>query len=162
MKPWMEYLYMQKPMPNDATGVKVHLTALDSNSNTEDLGVVTSDTSGLYSLMWTPPITGKYTITATFEGSNSYWPSSSETAIGVTEPIVAPAIVVTATPAPTQPAVVTPTPIQPTVAPTLAPTPSPVIIPPTSATPITTYVAIGAAVIIIIAIAAALTLRRRK
>jgi hypothetical protein len=112
--------------------------------------------------MWTPPITGKYTITATFEGSNSYWPSSAETAIGVTEATASPAIVTTATPAPTQPAVVTPTPVQQTTAPTLAPTPSPVIVPPTSATPITTYVAIGAAVIIIIAIAAALTLKRKK
>jgi len=161
VRSWMEYLYMQKPMPTNATGVIVHLTALDSNGNTEDLGHVTSDTGGLYSLMWTPPITGKYTITATFEGSNSYWPSSAETAIGVTAaPASSPAAVVTPPPTqqPTSPP--TPTPVQPT--PTIAQTPSPVVIPPGNATPATTYVAIGVAVIIIMAVAAALILRRRK
>jgi len=161
MGQWMEYLYQQKPMPNNMTGVTVHLTALDSNGNTEELGSVVTDKSGLYSLLWTPPITGKYTITAAFEGSNSYWPSSAETAIGVTEAKASPAVVPTPTAAPTQPPVVTPTPTQ-TAAPTIAPTPTPAVVPPASGTPIMTYVAIGAVVIIIIAVAAALALRRRK
>ena len=162
MSSWMEYLYMQQAMPTNATGVTVHLTAFDPNSNTEDLGYVTSDMTGNYAISWTPPVPGLYKITATFAGTNSYGGSSATTALAVSK-IASPASAAPATtPAPTQPAIVTPTPGQQTTTPTLAPTPSPVVIPPTSATPITTYVAIGAAVIIIIAIAAALTLRRRK
>jgi hypothetical protein len=158
---YMQYLYEQQAAPTDATGVKVHLTAFDPNSNTEDLGYVTSDVSGMFCLKWTPPVPGQYKVTASFEGSKSYGPSFATCAVAVDAAAAAkPAVIVT--PAPTQPAVVTPTPAQQTTAPTLAPTPSPVVIPPTSATPTMTYVAIGAVVIIIIAIAAALTLRRRK
>jgi hypothetical protein len=32
-KDWMEYVYQQKPIPNDFTGVPVTLYDLDSNSN---------------------------------------------------------------------------------------------------------------------------------
>jgi hypothetical protein len=157
--PWMEYLHMQQPKPTNATGVKVHLTALDANGNTEEIGTVTSDVEGNFRILWTPPIEGAYTVYATFAGSESYYGSSAETSLGVSPAASAAAALVT--PIPTQ----TPTTaITPTAAPTatIAPTPSPVVIPPTSATPITTYVAIGAAVIIIIAVAAVLTLRRRK
>jgi hypothetical protein len=156
MSAWMEYLNMQQPKPKNATGVKVHLTALDPNGNTEDLGYSTSDVSGLYSMMWTPPVEGKYTITAAFEGSNSYYASSAETAIGVGAAI-SPAVV---TPVPTQ----TAAPNTPTPAQTTLPTPSPAIVPPTSGTQTTTYIAITAAVIIIAvaAIAAAVFLRRKK
>jgi hypothetical protein len=35
--------------------------------------------------MWEPPVPGEYTIIATFKGSESYWSSYTETAIGVTE-----------------------------------------------------------------------------
>jgi outer membrane protein assembly factor BamB len=158
MGEWMEYLYMQKPMPTSVEGVQVHLTALDPNGNTEDLGYVTTDKSGLYSLLWEPPVPGKYTVIATFEGSNSYWSSSAETAIGVTEATVMPSI---ATPTPT---VTTPAPVQsPTSVPTTPVSPSPSQAPqPTSGEPTTTYIAIGAAVVIIVAAAAALLLRRRK
>ena len=156
---WMNYLYMQKPMPTDVTGVKVHLTAFDPNNNIEDLGYVTTDKSGLYSLLWKPPVPGKYTITATFEGSESYWPSSSSTAIGVTEAAAASPIV-NPTAAPTQIVIPTSTPTQPTQS--TSPSPSPAVQPPTSGVPATTYIAIGAAVIIIVAVAAALALRRRK
>jgi hypothetical protein len=156
MSAWMEYLNMQQPKPKNATGVKVHLTALDPNGNTEDLGYSTSDVSGLYSMMWTPPVEGKYTITAAFEGSNSYYASSAETAIGVGAAI-SPAVV---TPVPTQ----TAAPNTPTPAQTTLPTPSPAIVPPTSGTQTATYIAITAAVIIIAvaAIAAAVFLRRKK
>ena len=158
MSAWMEYLYMQKAKPTDATGVPVHLTALDPNGNIQDLGFVTSDSSGLYSILWTPPVPGKYVITAAFEGSNSYSASSAETAIGVAE-AASPAAVVTPTPAPTT---------NPTAEPTSTPTqtqtsPSPSVAPqPTSGIPTTTYIAITAAVVIIAVIAAALLLRRRK
>ena len=85
MSEWMEYLYMQKPMPMGAKGVEVKLEALDPNMNFYEIGTVTSDASGFYSHMWTPEVPGKYTIIATFEGSESYFSSYAETAIGVTE-----------------------------------------------------------------------------
>jgi hypothetical protein len=48
----------------------------------------------MFHCAFTPEVPGEYTIIATFEGSESYWPSYAETAINVEE---APA----ATPAPT-------------------------------------------------------------
>ena len=45
----------------------------------------TSDATGTYSLMWTPDIPGKYTVIATFAGSESYSASYSSTAFGVDE-----------------------------------------------------------------------------
>ncbi len=81
MDQWMEYLYQQQAMPTNATGVPVTLTALDPNGNTQNIGTVTSDTTGGYAIAWTPPVPGVYRITATFAGSNSYFRSSSETHI---------------------------------------------------------------------------------
>ena len=156
MQGWMEYLYAQQAMPSNAVGVKVHITAIDPNGNFQDIGTVTSDKDGLYSTMWKPPVDGKYTVTATFEGSNSYYPSHAVTAFGV-DPAPAAAIV---TPAPTQNTVPTQTPTTP--AQTTSVSPSANVIPPNSAGSTTTYVAIGAAVIIIVAAAAALILRKRK
>jgi outer membrane protein assembly factor BamB len=156
MSAWMAYLYMQQPMPTNATGVKVHLTAFDPNNNTEDLGYVTSDATGNFVLPFKAPVPGVYRIIASFEGSNSYFASTSETAIYVTPAAsVAPVVV------PTQPPVQTTAPTA-TPAQTVSPSPSPAIQPPTSAMPTTTYIAIGLAVIIIVAAAAALMLRRRK
>ena len=80
---WMEYLYMQKAMPVDDVGVNVKLTTIDPNGNTIEIGTVTSDNNGLFKKLWTPDIEGEYTVVATFEGSESYWPSSTETAVGV-------------------------------------------------------------------------------
>ena len=82
MVEWMEFLYMQKPMPN-ANGVQVKLTAIDASGNSISIGTVTSDASGNYATMWTPPTASQYKIVAAFEGSDSYWPSSAETAVGV-------------------------------------------------------------------------------
>jgi hypothetical protein len=85
MSAWMEYVYMQKPRPTNATGVEVTLDALDPNNNFVHIGTVTSDTSGSFSYMFTPEVPGKYTVIATFAGSESYWSSYAETAIGVSE-----------------------------------------------------------------------------
>jgi hypothetical protein len=86
MSAWMEYVYMQKPRPTNATGVTVSIDAIDPNNNYIHIGTTTSDPSGLFSYAWTPPnIPGKYTITATFAGSESYWPSYAETAMYVSE-----------------------------------------------------------------------------
>jgi hypothetical protein len=83
MTEWMEYLYLKQSCPTYAEGVEVTLDAVDPNGNFVNIGRTTSDMSGLYSFEWTPENEGKYTIMATFEGSKSYWPSYSETAISV-------------------------------------------------------------------------------
>jgi hypothetical protein len=85
MGQWMEYVYMQKPIPTNATGVTVSLDTLDPNGNFVHIGTPTTDTSGLYSYAFTPEVPGKYTIIATFAGSESYWGSYAETAIDVQE-----------------------------------------------------------------------------
>jgi len=90
MGEWMEYVYMQKPMPMDVTGVEVTLDAVDPNGNFVHIGRVTSDGYGMFKKMWTPENEGEYTIIATFEGSDSYWASYAETAIGV-DPAPSPA-----------------------------------------------------------------------
>jgi outer membrane protein assembly factor BamB len=86
MDAWMEYVYMQQSCPV-AEGVQVTLDTIDPNGNFIHIGTVTSDMSGMFSHMWTPDIEGKYTVIATFEGSNSYGASYAETAIGVTPPV---------------------------------------------------------------------------
>jgi hypothetical protein len=85
MEAWMEYLYMQKPMPTNATGVPVKLETVDPNGNFYEISTVTSDMNGMYSLMWKPPVPGQYTIIATFAGSESYYSSYAETSMGVSE-----------------------------------------------------------------------------
>jgi outer membrane protein assembly factor BamB len=134
MTAWMEYMYHQRPIPMDAKGVPVKLETLDPNGNFYEIGVVTSDASGMYKLMWEPPVPGEYTIIATFEVSDSYGGSFAETAIGVTE-------------APSPGGPIEPEPTEPTEAPF-----------------ITTEVAIIAAVAIacIIGIVAFWALKRRK
>jgi outer membrane protein assembly factor BamB len=94
MSSFMEYVYMQKLKPTNATGVKVTLTVIDPNNNCYDVNTTTSNDNGFYSATFVPEVPGKYTVYASFEGSESYWPSSAVTAINVEE---APA----ATPAPT-------------------------------------------------------------
>jgi len=84
MSAWMEYVYMQKAMPSDVTGVTVTLDAIDPNNNFIHIGTATSDASGLFSYAWAPPnVPGKYTIIATFSGSESYYGSYAETAMVV-------------------------------------------------------------------------------
>lgn len=85
MSTWMEYLYMEQPMPKNATGVEVTLETLDPNGNFYEIANTTSDASGMYSYVFTPEVPGLYTIIATFEGSNSYYSSYAETAINVVE-----------------------------------------------------------------------------
>ena len=80
---WMEYVYMEKPRPTNATGVSVTLSVIDANGNQRDIGTTTANADGFYSFDWTPDIEGKYTVTATFAGSESYWPSHAVTAFNV-------------------------------------------------------------------------------
>ena len=79
MSVWMEYMYMQQPMPEDAQGVKVKLTAIDPNGNYQDIGYATTDAAGNFGKSWVPPVPGDYHITATFEGSASYGSSYDTT-----------------------------------------------------------------------------------
>ena len=72
---WMEYVYMQKPRPTDTTGVPIQLSVVDSNGNYRTIGTTTSDADGYFSYNWIPDIEGKYTVYASFGGSESYWPS---------------------------------------------------------------------------------------
>jgi hypothetical protein len=83
MADWMEYIYMQQPQPTNATGVKVQLNIIDANGNYRSIGEVTTDLTGAFSYAWQPDISGKYTIYASFEGSNSYGSSLAETALQV-------------------------------------------------------------------------------
>ena len=83
MTEWMEYLYMQQAKPMDATGVPIAISVVDANGNYRELGSATSDADGFYSLNWTPDIEGKYTVYASFTGSESYWPSHAVTAFTV-------------------------------------------------------------------------------
>ena len=145
---WMEYLYQQRPLPQDAEGVEVVLTTLDPNGNSYEIGRATSDTNGNYGVMWEPPVPGQYKIIATFKGSAAYGSSDATTYLGVTEaPSPAAAI------EPEQPAAPSPAaafaPTEPT------PTETPLI---------TTEIAIIAAVAVacVIGIVAFWALRKRK
>jgi hypothetical protein len=95
MEAWMEYAYMQQVKPTNATGVPVALSVVDSNGNYRTIGTAVSDADGFYSFNWTPDIAGKYTVYATFAGSESYYASHAVSAFAV-DPALA-----TATPAPT-------------------------------------------------------------
>jgi outer membrane protein assembly factor BamB len=80
---WMAYVYMQKPRPTNTVGVPVTLSVVDSNGNYRIIGETVSDSDGAYGLQWTPDITGKYTVYASFSGSESYWPSHAVTSFAV-------------------------------------------------------------------------------
>jgi hypothetical protein len=83
MGAWMEYVYMQKPRPTNVVGVTVELSVIDSNGNYRTIGTTTADADGFFSYNWTPDIEGKYTVYASFAGSESYWPSHAITAFNI-------------------------------------------------------------------------------
>jgi hypothetical protein len=93
MSQWMEYVYMQKPRPTDATGVPVTISIVDANGNYREIGNATTS-DGFFSLNWKPDIPGQYTVYASFGGSESYWPAHAMTSFAV-DPAAA-------TPTPTQ------------------------------------------------------------
>ncbi|HLN45881.1 MAG TPA: PQQ-binding-like beta-propeller repeat protein [Candidatus Sulfotelmatobacter sp.] len=89
MSEWMDYLYGQNATllnnPPKPDGVTVRLSAMNSDGDVIDIGTVTSDSSGMFKKMWTPQNEGEYTIYATFDGSESYWGSYAESALGITK-----------------------------------------------------------------------------
>ena len=87
MNYWMLYVYMQFQRPTDTTGVPIDLIVIDSNGNYQTVGTTTSDSNGAFSYLWTPEIPGKHTVIASFAGTNSYWGSSAQTAVGVTDQV---------------------------------------------------------------------------
>jgi outer membrane protein assembly factor BamB len=96
---WMLYVYKQFAKPADAVGVEVIISVLDPNNNCYEVGRATTDANGYYSVSFTPPVPGKYTVYASFEGSKAYYGSQAETAISVeSAPVPTPAP--TPTPAP--------------------------------------------------------------
>ena len=85
MGDWMLYVYKQFPRPSNVTGVWVKLDAINVYTGEYiDIGGTNTDSAGFYTVMWTPPKEGLYTILATFPGSKSYYPSFAQTSIGVT------------------------------------------------------------------------------
>jgi hypothetical protein len=87
---WMEYVYMQKPRPTNVVGVTVELSVIDSNGNYRTIGTTTADADGFFSYSWIPDIEGKYTIYASFAGSESYWPSHAISAFNVDPALATP------------------------------------------------------------------------
>ena len=161
---WMEYMFQQRPMPTDAKGVTVKLTAIDPNGNYQDIGEAISDIAGNFGIDWIPPVEGKYFVTATFEGSAAYGDSFDTTYFVVDKAPTAatPIEPEPTTPEPTEPEPTTPEPTEPE--PT---TPEPTEPEPTEATEapfITTEIAIIAAVAIIavVGIVAFWALKKRK
>jgi len=96
MTQFMEAVYEQQPMPTNVTGVPVTISVLDSNGNYRTIGTTTTTASGFYSFNWKPDISGNYTVTATFAGTQSYYGSSAQTAFYASNP--APTQAPTATP----------------------------------------------------------------
>lgn len=74
---FMEYVYQQQVYPENVEGVEVTLSVLDSNNNFYDIGTTTTNADGTFSFVWTPQIPGKFMLTASFKGSNSYYGSSA-------------------------------------------------------------------------------------
>jgi cell division septation protein DedD len=173
MSAWMLYVYKQFPCPQNVDGVGVVLETLDPNNNFYEIGRATSDGTGHYSLMWEPPVPGKYVVYATFKGTGGYFGSVAETAFGVTE-APSPSMVIEpepVAPTPTEPTPTEPTPTEPTPTEPEPTTPEPTEptapepTEPTAEAPlITTELAIIIAVVAacIIGVVAFMALRKRK
>lgn len=147
---------MQQPKPTDATGVVVKLTATDSNGQSVDIGSVTSNVEGGFAFLWTPQSEGTYTVTASFEGSESYYASSAKTSVGVTAADSSSPSVTSSPSVPSSPSTASPsTSESPSTVQSQAPAS-------TGLSSSTMYIAIAAVVVIIAVIAAALVLRKRS
>jgi len=89
---WMLYVYKQFPRPTNVKGVWVKLDAINVyTGEVLDIGGTNTDSAGMFTVMWTPPKEGLWTILATFPGSKSYYPSFAETSIAVVGAPAAPA-----------------------------------------------------------------------
>jgi len=146
---WMEYLYMEKPMPQNATGVPVTIFATAPDGTTTQIGEPISDSNGMYYLRWAPDQVGAYKIDAVFQGSDSFYQSSASCAFSVDAAAAAPT---------TAPPTATPT----TATPTETAAPTTTAPQPGNNTMTYVYVAVAAIIIVVVIAAAAVMLRRRK
>ncbi|PVX25174.1 MAG: hypothetical protein CW691_05365 [Candidatus Bathyarchaeum sp.] len=85
MSEWMLYVYKNFERPASATGVTVKIEAVDPNGNYQSLGTTTSDSYGNFAFAFCPETVGTHTIIATFDGSESYYGSTSTTYLTVDE-----------------------------------------------------------------------------
>jgi len=118
---------------------------------------------------WVPPVPGKYQVTASFDGTNSYGPSSSMTYFYVDQ---APSLGASIEPEPTTPEPTTPEPTTPEPTEPESTTPEPTTPEPTTPEPtepaeapfITTEIAILAVVAVacVIGVVSFWKLRKRK
>ena len=83
MGEWMEYLYMQKPRPQDVKGVPVKLAYQLPDGTWKDIDQTISDMDGNFGYLWTPPGEGTYVVKAFFLGSESYASSEATTYVGI-------------------------------------------------------------------------------
>jgi hypothetical protein len=158
MSEWMEYLYMQKPKPTNATGVPVTILAIDSTGASQTIGSTVSDASGGYAITWSPTTAGLYTIVAQFDGTGAYYASSSETHVAV----AASATPLTASDVASEVVNQLPTPIPATPVPT-APSASEVAAQVVSQLPLTNVIQVAAiAIAIIIGIINLVLLLKKK
>ncbi|MEM3875329.1 MAG: PQQ-binding-like beta-propeller repeat protein [Candidatus Bathyarchaeia archaeon] len=86
MSAWMEYLVMQKKMPEKVKGVTVEVWATHESGEVIYVGNATTDplSDGIFSIVWTPQKEGRYIISVVFGGSKSYYDSYASTALAVT------------------------------------------------------------------------------
>jgi hypothetical protein len=85
MEAFMESVYMQQPMPHNLTGVPITFFVVDANGNYRTIGSTTSSTDGTFAFKWTPDIAGDYYLTASFDGSQSYYGSHASVAFSAGE-----------------------------------------------------------------------------
>ncbi len=87
----MDALCLQElERPQNATGVPIDISVVDSNGNYRTIGTTTSDADGFFTYNWKPDIDGAYTLYAAFAGSKAYWPSHAETSFVVDPAAVVP------------------------------------------------------------------------
>ena len=104
MQTQMEYLHKGMPIAGiwgneTITGVPVTLTAIGSDGTVIDIGTTTTNGyGGSFGMAWTPPKEGTYTITASFAGDDSYSSSMATTTLAVGSATATPTPVVTAAP----------------------------------------------------------------
>ena len=83
MRDWMMYVYDQFAPPAEATGVPVKIEIVDPNGHYEWIGTATTDVYGNYAYSFRPQVEGQYLVIATFDGSASYYGSTSTTYLTV-------------------------------------------------------------------------------
>jgi len=82
MGDWMKYVYKLFDLP-DVKGVTVKFEAVGPDGYYKYLGETTTDMYGNYGFTFKPEAEGQYMVIATFDGSESYWGSTSTTYLAV-------------------------------------------------------------------------------